>query len=289
MTKKAKNIGLGQARVLCQMRQEERLAFLAEGLPLILASARDYWHAARQLKAMPREADVLCGLAVEEAAKVLILMDAVRCPKKLIASRMGKITRWFYDHLARLIYAEAVGWRPTNVAELRRYVDSSRESHTVDGDFGEYIFPNWNLFGRESQLYVDVLHEGDRDPYWSEPNRIPIDNFRLEPPVLRLAGVMSNLGLFSLQGLKATSQIWGQMTFTEHETFADAEGLTWQLLKRLSQENLVPEAATQDDPNYLVDEWQIPMYDFKLGLIEIPMEDLEATQEQILWGAIGEP
>ena len=79
------------------------------------------------------------------------------------------------------------------------------------------------------------------------------------------------------------------MTFTEHETCADAEGLTEQLLKRLEKENLVPEAATQDDASYLVREWQIPMYDFELGLIEVPMEDLKAMQEGTRWGAIGEP
>ena len=209
MAKAAKNIGLGQAKVLCRMPHDKRLVFIAEGLPLILASAQGYWEAARQLKAQPRETEVLCGLAVEEAAKILILMDAVRCPKKLAASRLGKLTRWFYEHLARLIYADSVGWRPRDVTELRRHVDTSRESHAVDGDFGEYIFPNWDLFGRESQLYVDVLHDGMRDPYWSKPNPMPIDVVQWERPALRLARAMSTLGLFSLQGLQATSQVWG--------------------------------------------------------------------------------
>jgi hypothetical protein len=63
-----------------------------------------------------REAKVLEGFAKEEAAKILILMDAVRCPPKLVASKLNRIVGWFYDHLARLIYAEAVSWKPLNFA-----------------------------------------------------------------------------------------------------------------------------------------------------------------------------
>ena len=101
-------IGLRQAKRLCQMPHEKRLEFLSEGLPIILVNAQKYWQASRQLKDMPREARVLQGLAEEEAAKVLILMDAVRCPRSLISSKMSDIASWFYNHLARLIYAEAV-------------------------------------------------------------------------------------------------------------------------------------------------------------------------------------
>lgn len=34
------NIGLGQATRLCQMKYDDRLTFLAEGLPIILKSSR---------------------------------------------------------------------------------------------------------------------------------------------------------------------------------------------------------------------------------------------------------
>src|ERR1700693_4570393 len=99
------DIGLGQGNLLCQMKHDDRLDFLAEGLPIILDSARGFWAAAQQLSALPREADVLENHAEEEAAKILIVMDMVRCPQKLAASKMGAMVKWFYDHLARLIYA----------------------------------------------------------------------------------------------------------------------------------------------------------------------------------------
>lgn len=59
---------------------------------------------------------------MEEAAKILILLDAVRCPPKLISLKLNRIIGWFYDHLAHLIYADAVSWKPTDLAQLREYV-----------------------------------------------------------------------------------------------------------------------------------------------------------------------
>ena len=120
MKQRRLKIGLGQARRLCQMAQDERLAFLSEGLPIILLSAQSLWRGSRKLhKEMPREAEILEGFAREEAAKALIFMDAVRCPSRLIASRMGAIVGWSYDHLARLIYAKATSWQPSDVAQLQ--------------------------------------------------------------------------------------------------------------------------------------------------------------------------
>jgi hypothetical protein len=48
-------------------------------------------------------------------------MDMVHCPKKLSAPKMGVMVNWFYDHLARLIYADATSWKPMNVTQLREY------------------------------------------------------------------------------------------------------------------------------------------------------------------------
>ena len=154
MATKAPKIGLSQAQHLCQMPYSERLGFIAEGLPIVLRSARGFWEAANQLDGQVREAVVLERLAEEEAAKVLILMDIARCPKGLVSSRIGSMVKWFYSHLARLIYAEAVSWRPTDVKDLRGYVDLDRKSHHVDGAVGECIVPNSIISNREGMLYA---------------------------------------------------------------------------------------------------------------------------------------
>ena len=133
MASKTPKIGLSEAQRLCNMPQSERRAFIAEGLPVVLASAEGFWQAASGLEAHVREAVVLAGHAEEEAAKVLILMDMVRCPAPLIASRIGSMVKWFYSHFARLIYAEAVSWKPMHVEQLREYIDLGRKSHHLDG------------------------------------------------------------------------------------------------------------------------------------------------------------
>lgn len=286
MANKSLGIGLGQAHRLCQMPHDKRLAFLAEGLPIILESARGFWEASRKLNGMPREAEVLEGFAAEEAAKILILLDAVRCPKKLIPSKMGTIVGWFYDHLARLIYADAMTWKPMHVTQLREYVETHRKAHNVEGLVGEYILPNWTIYERESRLYADIEAHDDDTIGWNKPTGIdygmPWHNVR----ALELAEAMSALGLFTKKGLKATSEIWGQVEFKGDESHIDAERLTQQLLQRLIAEKLPSDAASQKHVDALYG-WQLPMYDFDFRPIHVSLEELKAEQERLLWQEMG--
>jgi hypothetical protein len=78
------------------MTHDQRLTFIAEGLPIVLASATGFLNASKALQEFARESDVLFGYSEEEAAKALVLIDIVRCPQKLIASKIGTMTSWFY-------------------------------------------------------------------------------------------------------------------------------------------------------------------------------------------------
>jgi len=288
MATKKLDIGLRQARVLCRMSHERRLAFLAEGLPIILASAQGFWQAAGRLEDSPREAEVLGGFAEEEAAKILILMDAVRCPASLVPSKMGKIVRWFYDHLARLIYADAVTWRPMDVTQLREYVDRHRATHYVEGFVGEYIMPNWNVYQRESRLYADIESYEDDEPGWNSPISTTLPFSTVVPKALTVGEAMSSLGIFTLPGLCATSEIWRQLAFRDTEDHSDAIRLTEQLLGRLVEEKVPTDAATQEHVDALYDRWQLPMYDFDLSPIQVPLDELQEQQDRMLWSEIGD-
>lgn len=60
--KKGPEIGLRQAKRLCQFDHRRRLEFLAEGLPIILRSAQGFWQSSQQLRqSHGREAKVLEG------------------------------------------------------------------------------------------------------------------------------------------------------------------------------------------------------------------------------------
>lgn len=289
---KRPDIGLRQAKRLCQMPERERLAFISEGLPVILESADGFWRAAQRLTEHPREARVLKGFAEEEAAKVLILMDVVRCPRKLVASKLSKMIGWFYDHLARLIYAEAVVWKPMDLTQLRDYVDQQRRGHDVDGYAGEYILPNSAVYERESRLYADVEAYQDGTLVWTaqrDTYRVPSSLEAFQPPALRLAEAMQNLGLFTKKGLQATSDIWGSLEFRDKEDHQDGGHLTERLLTRVKAEGLFQDAAQQSDVSSLYNDWQIPMYNLDLSLIPITLDQLKAEQERQYWSMVGDP
>ncbi len=147
----------------------ERLRLIGDGLPVLLASAQELDDAEKQL---PREHQraraILIGQAEEEAAKILILLDAVRCPPKR-QKAFNRTLGNFYNHLARLIYAAASGWHAATLPELARYVDHDRTSHYLDGQYGpEFLFRNDLLDEREGFLYADLIdHDGDLE--WRKP------------------------------------------------------------------------------------------------------------------------
>jgi hypothetical protein len=265
------------------MSHNDRLTLIAQGLPIILDSARGFWAASLDLKDKPREAEVLSGFAEEEAAKILILMDMVRCPQKLVSSRVSTIVSWFYDHLARLIYAEALRWKPMHIQQLREYVDSQRKNHYLDGYAGEYIFPNWNVFRRESQLYADIEAHEDGLPRWNTPRaHINICPFFV-PSALRVAEALSAVGIFNQRGLVATAEIFEQLEFRDAENPRDAQRLTEELLKRLIAERLPTEAASDDHVDHLYHTWQMPMYSLDLSPIHVPLAELQKERDTLLW------
>lgn len=102
-----KHIGMKRAHALANLNAEKQFDLIAEGLPILMNSAGNLLKAAGSLEEHPRSAAMLGRHAEEELAKVLILIDLVRCPNSQRASRVGSMTRWLYDHLARLIYVNA--------------------------------------------------------------------------------------------------------------------------------------------------------------------------------------
>jgi hypothetical protein len=269
------------------MPHNERLDFIAEGLPIILESALGFWIAAEHIEQKPREADVLEGFAGEEAAKILILMDIVRCPPQLAASKIGLLVGRFYDHLARLLYAEAQRWKPMHVSQLRDYIDEQRKAHYLDGYAGEYIVPNWNVFRRESQLYADIEAYEDGTPMWSKPTGHASAFRRFKPTALQVAESLSMLGVFSPRGVRAASDVWGAVEFKDSENWQDSEKLTRCLLEKLIAEKLPSDEASDEDVSTLYKSWQLPMYNLDFRLIDVPLADFEKARDAMLWAEAG--
>jgi hypothetical protein len=87
-------------------------------------------------------APILSVVGAEEAAKTLILIDSVRCPVSKSKERTRTLG-YFYDHLAKTIYAEACRWRAANFAQLSRLITLDRQMYYLDGPTGaDWIFYN---------------------------------------------------------------------------------------------------------------------------------------------------
>ena len=223
---------------------------------------------------------------LEEAAKILILMDVVRCPPKLIASRLNKLLiSWFYDHLARLIYAEATTWKPMHLAQLRDYVDQQRRGHYIEGHAGEYIMPNWTVYERKRALRrrgsLSRRFAWLKRPAW-------LLSQRYHTQCIHAAGTTCGRGytatrLVYPEGAASDVGYMGQPGLRDKEDHQDGERLTEQLLTRVHAEGLILDTAENAHVTALYHEWQIPMYD-KNGLIPVTLAELRAKQ-----GAISGP
>lgn len=290
MSRKATKITFGgrQARALCNINHSERLDFIAEGLPIILQSARGFWHAAEALGDSPREAAVLAGFAEEEAAKALILIDLVRCPVPETSKRVGRIVKkTFYDHLSRMIYAKAQYWKPVDVAQLQEYVDQERQGHYLEGSMSEFIVPNWSLYQRESTMYADIEVHEEGIPQWNDPDRWANFAGSGRPIAVDLVEALEALGVLTRPGLQATSDVWGSVDFVSSEGPTEQQELAEQLGSRLNTEGLVSERATDEHARLFFDFWQLPMYNLEFDLISVPLEQLEAQREAALWQEVG--
>ena len=107
---------------------------IAEGIRLILRNVDHFDSAARHLSAgNHREiARIIGGFAAEEAAKVIVLLDAVRCPRECEDKRKQTLQR-FYSHLAKGLYVEVCDWQVTDYQDLINAIDGERGKYFLDG------------------------------------------------------------------------------------------------------------------------------------------------------------
>jgi hypothetical protein len=283
--KKSSDIGMKGGFALSNLPQPTQLNVIAEGLPILMRSADSLMTAAKALGEHHRPALILEGHAKEEIAKILILMDIVRCPPKVRPSQIGSMIGWFYDHLARLIYFDAQSWKPINISQLQQYVDSDRKSHSLVGSLGEYIVPNWTSWSREGMLYADIVTDEDGELNWNDPEigarsialtRLRPDFFDyLERPGWIICKGLRDIGAFTRPGLEIVSAVWSQTDFVNAQNRSDADNLTREMLLALYKAELIPEAAS----NELVNLWQLPMYHIDFKRIEVPLEELRAERD----------
>lgn len=159
---------------LAQLPDRRLFEEIAIGIRHIVENAESLESVAVRLAKMKehRACGIIRSLVEEEAAKVLILLDVVRCPKGERNGRTRALNSC-YSHLAKRIYAEACSWRPSNFYDLEQYIDLERREYYLDGPNDvDWIFLYDAKAERERRMYVDYVQdvtEQDGERYWVFP------------------------------------------------------------------------------------------------------------------------
>ena len=273
---KSSEIGLKQGQILANLPRHHQLNLIAEGLPILLTSATELT-ASSKLPIHSRATTILAGMASEECSKILILMDIVRCPRKLVASRTGPMVKLFYNHLARLIYVEAQMWKPADIKMLQEYVDSHCQTHQIEGLYD--ILPNWAAFSRESVLYADILRNESGDPVWNIPGMSTATFDGDETTVFHLCQALSDFGFFTREGLDIVADVWNEVDFSGCADPYSKLDLTYETIDRLSAKGLISGTAENDQMRLLSNHWQVPMYNIDFKRIKVTLEELQDERD----------
>ena len=226
---------------------------------------------------------ILEGIAEEECAKFLILLDAIRCPRQP-AERFSRQLRRFNDHLTKGIYANCCMYRPRTLGELVEYIGSDCETLYLDGPNDvDWMFDNEVLRRRETTMYVDYVENEGEHTWWlpaEDPAPWRIGDFK---PVCRIVRALWSVGVSSPQALKVIAEVWRAREMGLETTWTELRGLNRATLEALEGKGLL---SAQPSTRYgmVVDEWTFPLYSIAIDLVKVDPNDLrEARERQYQW------
>lgn len=221
------------------------------------------------------------AVAVEEASKFLILLDAVRCPRRppeMFSRQLGR----FYDHLSKGLYAASLDWEPATFGEFTGWIDRERVEFYLDGPNDvDYIFPNDILYARATTFYVDYA-ETDEGYMWLDPShrdRILDFGFRYHSPrVVQLVRSLHAVGLANAAALAVIAETWRPIGLTPDFHRRDLRDLNRRTLEALRSKNLLTEAPLGACAS-VIDRWLFPLWSLDLTPIKVDKADLRAVQD----------
>jgi AbiV family abortive infection protein len=262
---------------LLQLSPNDFLTSASEGLPLILSNAKRL--CAEALLASQaganRGACILQAFAEEEAAKGLLIFDALRCPTFMRAEYL-RLIRGFDQHVPKGVYVRYYYTAPADMAEVKRIVDSYRQGFSREGEFGEFILPNEITTSRESQLYVSYVRYDDGSHHWSSPREPFRFAFYNRSNLVRLLEAFQRADLFEPKALRAFRDYWQAYPFVDIGSdplseavqssirWPDLTRLNYNLLKMLHERGSMKPEFTQEDQETVYQYFLFPLYAFDL-------------------------
>lgn len=266
---------------LTQLDDPSLFAAIAEGLNHIIKNVSRLYAGASHLSEakLAHSSRVLATVAEEEAAKFLVLVDAIRCPR-VPSDRFSRQLGRFNEHLAKGLYARACLMCPGTLKDLQRYMDNHRQEYFLDGPNDvDWIFRNEVIQGREGALYVDYIsNEGDHS--WSDPAAFEtLYATTMEPWSVRTARHLFEVGVSSPEAVATVADVWRGQSITLETHWSEIAKINRGTLEALESRGLL---ADQPDDTYrfIIENWQFPMYDVNLALIPVKLEALRQQQQE---------
>lgn len=227
-----------------------------------------------------RASHVLDIIAAEEAAKYLVLIDAVRCPLNPQALRAKQLGR-FYNHLAKGIYAEVCELKPTTFEELIQHINLLRDEYYLDGynDY-EWIIKNDIILSREQALYVDYIKVDDEFMWWGpwiidDDSSLPI--WRHTSKAIKLVRSMHAVGLSEKEALSHIARVWRPTKWNLSNCYADLGSTILRTFDVLQENGLLKGESHQRE--LILRSWNFPLYGVDLDLIKVNIADLEHKRQ----------
>jgi AbiV family abortive infection protein len=269
---------------LAQLSDIEFFQQVSDGLTLIHENAMCLWESVAVLAAQEhlRAGLILKGHCLEEAAKFLILLDAVRCPRQPDKNRFSNQLKKFNQHLARALYAEVCDWRPVNLHEVQTHIERECQAYYLDGPNDvDWIFRNDILRQREEALYVDYIAT-DEGHDWVSPQRHEAVSskffFSYKPSVLRLVDALYRAGFGKATALQAIAELWRPQQFTPDTTSSQLRAVILQTIGVLEDRNVL-ESAEMGALSHIAEMWTFPLYDSPMAVISVDKETLRNIRD----------
>jgi AbiV family abortive infection protein len=269
---------------LAQLDDNDLFAEIATGLDLIHENALRLCVGVDLLAQHEhfRSAEILKGLALEEAAKYLILIDAVRCPRRGDSTLFSDHLWKFSNHLPRCIYAEVCDWRPVDFREVSEGIAREREGHYLDGPSGaDWIFRNDIVRSREEALYVDYVADDDGTHRWVSPQtmeRLSARMFFYEPVAVRLIRALHEAGFGTAAGLAAIAELWRPWVVSEDTHTSVLEDMIAETIAA-SQEAGVPPPSNDAAYGTILERWPFPLYAVSMKPVKTSKAELREIQK----------
>lgn len=270
---------------LAQMNDKDLVNAVSEGLCLIYENGMSLWKSSQVLheKEKAQGYRVLEAFACEEAAKYLILLDALRCPRTDNALFTRQLQK-FNEHLAKGIYSKVCDWRPDSYGRLVGYVESQLKEYYLDGPNGiDWIFRNSIISEREEYFYVDYIAVDGESNSWLTPKRF--DDVLMDfgtsiyiPGVLRVIENLHSLEIYQPNTLLEFSKYWRGVEFLKDTHHVKFRELNENCLLELHKKNLLN--LKEEMVSGFVEYYPYPLYREQMKEEKVSKEDLRDKQNK---------